>query len=427
MSVPSRLYKFNETNTSTIGNDESGGSADLTNLNVISVVDEEYSNVASFDGSAYFTLPSASVPASMSGGSSRMVTFWIKLNNLSEVQYIFSMGNATASGKRFTAVVLTSGVVQVRFFNIIAASTTVLLVPDVWYNISVGFDTSDNRVKIYVDGVLEVDVGRSVNTATTDFVIGANVEGLTVQLLDGFLADMRIYDDVIDATEALLIYNTGPETFTILATLYTHVVDLTWRTVSGATTYTITQKEDAGSDVTIVDSSADFAITLGGITPGSSYEYNIYTDLDLVTPEETITKVAPIVDSSSVQLLLTRFLNDLTDISEISTTALSEIDSVLREVLSTGDTVETEIGETTFVEDTGSITIPLTGLSVLTPFIQSVGAGQTATMILDDDASSNVITYDDTVDEVVFEATNYAVGTYMIIGGYKVKVNSINT
>ena len=427
MSVPSRLYEFNETNTSTIGDDGSGAGADMTNTNVVSVIDPAYSNVASFPGNGYFTLPSASVPTSMVGGASRMLSFWTKVNAIGAAQFFTSSGNSSGAGKRFSIALEASGLVSVRLFNITSALSTTALVADVWYHIVAGFDTSDNRVKIYIDGVLEANVVRAVATAASDIVVGGNVEGLGANRLNGFMVDLRMYDDVIDSVEALLIYNTGPETFVLIPTLYTHIVDLVWRNIPGVTSYTITQKEDAGSDVTIVDGSTNSSITLGGITPGSSYEYKVYTNLDLVTPEETITRVAPIVDSTSVQSMLTRFGNDLTDISDVSSTALVDIDSLLREVLITGDIIETDVGGATFVEDAGSVAIPLTGLKVLTPFIQSIGAGQVATMVFDDDASNNVMTYDDTVDEVVFGATNYAVGEYMVIGKYKVEVKNINT
>ena len=206
----------------------------------------------------------------------------------------------------------------------------------------------------------------------------------------------------------------------ITATIFTHMVDLSWNAVSGASTYTVDYTEDAGADIRAVTDTTELSITIFNLNPGSSYVFNVYSDLDLVTPIRTITVSSPTVSTESVSALLVRISNNLELIGEA---AVSDITGTLTDVLTTGDTVDTEVGLSTFVQD--SDTIQLSSDIILTPFDQGSGTGQTFTLVLPPDATTYSILYDETSNSVTYESVNYAVGDFFVIGAYKISVKSL--
>lgn len=118
---------------------------------------------------------------------------------------------------------------------------------------------------------------------------------------------------------------------------------------------------------------------------------------------------------------MVRIGSDLTLLNE---TALDHIDPLLNAVLRTGEVVNTPIGETIFVADAESLVISDVNELVLTPFQNSDGSGQSVSIVLPD-ASTKTISYDETTNAVVSESTNFAVGTYFVVGGLKVNVKEI--
>ena len=203
--------------------------------------------------------------------------------------------------------------------------------------------------------------------------------------------------------------------------MYTHLADLEWGgVVDGASTYTVTQTEDAGPETIILDAVTDsFIVITSDTLPGSSYVYSIYSDLDLVTPILTINETADLVTSITVQLLMTRISNDITVLTQ---TAISEISSLLREILTTGDVLSTNIGTVTFVENAAVFPLPDSSFErILTPFETGSGTGQTITITMPD-ASTEILTYDHGNDEVISSSTNYSIGKYFKSGEYKITV-----
>ena len=234
------------------------------------------------------------------------------------------------------------------------------------------------------------------------------------------------YDSSLTAAEVLYNYQvllsnpvanfTSPFT----ATMYTHLADITWPAVTGATTYTITQTENAGDPVIIADSIPDLAITSYNLNPGSSYEYNLYTELDLVTPEDTVTESTLAVDTTSVTDLMVRLDNDLTLMDESS---IGDIELELRNVLSTGEIVALNTGNAVFVQQSDTIQV-VTSKNVLTPFESSLTSGSIT--VTTEEGDSSVITYDESLNQVTFDgSTVLDVGNYTIIGKYKVRVAEI--
>ena len=234
------------------------------------------------------------------------------------------------------------------------------------------------------------------------------------------------YDSSLTAAEVLYNYQvllSNPVanfTSPFAATMYTHLADITWPDVSGATTYTITQTENAVDPIILVSETSDLTITSYNLNPGSSYEYNLYTDLDLVTPQDTVTESTLAVDTSSVTDLMVRLGNDLTLIDESS---VDEVELELRNVLNTGEIVSLNTGNAVFVQQSDTIQV-VTGRDVLTPFESSLTSG--SIIVTTEEGDSSTITYDESLNQVTFDgSTALDVGKYTIIGKYKVSVTEI--
>jgi len=96
----------------------------------------------------------------------------------------------------------------------------------------------------------------------------------------------EVYDGDIGASNISQLFADGPNNANVLAltlTPFTHLIDLDWNVISGASTYNVRYTVDAGAeqDLTV---TTDLSHTFYNAVPGSSYEFRIFTDLDLVTP-----------------------------------------------------------------------------------------------------------------------------------------------
>ena len=205
----------------------------------------------------------------------------------------------------------------------------------------------------------------------------------------------------------------------ITALMFTHMVDLSWNEVIGASSYDVDYTENGLSVVVAASGIEGVSTTIYGLNPGSSYLFNVYSDLDNSTPARSITVLSPTVSNESVSSLLVRLSNDLSLIGE---SAISDINSTLKNVLTTGDVVTTDIGPATFVQDTG--TIQLTSEKILTPFDQSAGNGQEFTLVLPDNTSHTII-YNEATNSVSYNSITYDVGDFFIIGTYKIVVKTL--
>jgi len=95
---------------------------------------------------------------------------------------------------------------------------------------------------------------------------------------------------------------------------------------------------------------------------------------------------------------------------------LGEIEPFFNSVLTTGEVVNTSIGSTVFVENSGTVTIDEPEEVFLTSFEETLGTGQNITVVLPD-TSNSVIGYDESVNEVTSASTNYPVGSHFVLGG----------
>ena len=411
MSTPILWYKFNETSAN-IGTDDSGNGTDMNNVGVVSVTDTTYGQVADFSAGT-LTLPAISVPAAIRGNSSRSYSFWFEYGGASTL--IIDIGTRTSAGSDWGTAINGSGLLGQTFFNVAGLAGTTVFTAGVWYYVVVTFEDIGNICSIYVNGSLEISGSRAVNTSNTDLEFGES----DLNFQDMRLLDMRIYDVAIGATEVSTMFSDGPF-FVIKADIFSHIADLTWNPVDGATTYTVTQTVDGGSEETLLDGTTQLLQTLP-VEPGSSYVFSLYTDLDLVTELGTAGVTAPSIDAASVGNILVRFNNDLTQIADIyGQDVVGDIDQNLRDVLLTGEVITTNIGEVTFVQASEELEISSVEQNVLTSFETTDLAGTTSDIRLPDD-SVNSLTYDESADTV----NGTQVGDYFILGSYKVRVANL--
>jgi len=379
---------------------------------VTSVVDATYGNVSYFDGNSYLNLASGSVPSAIVGGSSRAFSFWAKADNGGIIH-----GNGTDSAhRRFRGNI--NGVTVRYDFNTGTATGTESALLGEWVHVVTTYEASTSLFKTYVNGVADISiVNASINTGAGALSLGRDPSKASITKFIGNILDFRIYNDLIDLAAVTSLYSAGPldmNLATIDATMYTHLADLTWSSVNGATNYTVNQTIDGGTETTIVDESTDLLYTSFDLIPNSSYTFDLYTDLDLVTAVASLTISTPIVDSSSTTSLVTRLSNDLSSLSE---NALEDVDAFLRTAFTTGTVVTLSSGKYLFVEDSASI-IRQDGLGIMTPFEQTAGSSQTCTITTD--SVSDTITYDEISNEITSATGVVSPGEYFILGNKKV-------
>ena len=430
MSV-TRWYKFTE-DTADLGKDSSGNQKDLTNFGVTSVTDATYGKVAYFDESSYLMLDKEDIPVNMTLGNSRAMSLWVKPDRDGHTGGLITYGNkfnSIANGFRYAMFFSggDNGVIYILYFNISSTiSPSDLITTDAWNHVTAVFHDAGDLSQIYINGTLAVSAQKGLSTSPNyPLYVGYYGEERRNHF-KGCMTDMRFYDDALDAAAILALYSDGPATPpTLESVMYTHVADLTWDAVSGASSYRITAGDESVAGEVVVDLSASgTSATVPNLAPGNSYEFKLYTDLDPLVSAASTTDSTPAVDATSVESLLSRFSNSLVLLSIFSSAALGDINSSLRDALSTGEVVGTKLGETIFVQDSDTLTIPSVGAAVLTSFDASAGSSQTATVTLSD-SSSVVVTYDETANEIAANGSIVAVGSHAVVGGYKVSVREI--
>ena len=231
--------------------------------------------------------------------------------------------------------------------------------------------------------------------------------------------------DIVEGVTTYNITTTAPVPG-ISAEMYTHLADLTWDSVSGATTYRVTQQQDGGTETDVITDSTDLTGTVF-VENGSTYVFSLYVDSDITSTAVTATVTPSVVSEASVTLLSARLSNDFTLLDE---NAIIEIEDHISSSLTHLDTVNTRVstgtGETKF-ESTYLGPSEITSVdegSYMFSFTDATGAGQTTTMVTPD-AVSNEITYDNINSEITFDGTNYAAGTSFIIGGMRAIVYDV--
>lgn len=385
--------------------------------------DATYGTVANFSGLGGKILSSSS-HAAVTGDSPRAFSFWVRRDLVSASQeFVFHNGGITVnffhgyfSDNNDSEFTLRIGA------NYITATTSPpAFTAATWVHIAVSFDGTTGS--IYVNGVFETS--GSITNVMDPLHLATFSIGFKDNVADGFngrMSDFKIYDDAIDANTVSQLSAGGPNYVPeIVITAYTHLMDIEWLEVTGASTYHLSSSRDSNPEEGLTMTTG-LSYVATNLVPGSSYEFRMYTDLDLISAVYTETSVTPTVDSTSVDNLMMRLGNDLT---LLTVNAVEQVDSFLGTVLTTGDPVNTIVGITTFVKNAETVTLPHTPKEIVfTPFDQTSGSGQVVSIVLPD-FSTAVISYDDNRNEVVYGDSNYAIGTSFISGGLKVTPKNI--
>lgn len=200
------------------------------------------------------------------------------------------------------------------------------------------------------------------------------------------------------------------------ATTYTHLVDLSWDAISGASEYTIRQIKD-GSDEEDVLKTAELLGTVN-IDNSSTYVFNLYSDLDLVTAAASVNVTPETIDPTNVSNLMTRISNDL---SILDDSAIPEIEDLIQDSLNTGDSVILPDGDSSiFVENLDTHVLGSGELNILTPF--TTASAGTITVTHPGETSSTVYVYDETTNEV----NGVTLGSRFVSGNYVARLKEIS-
>jgi len=420
---PILWYKLNEDSTN-IGTDSSSNANHMTNVGVVSVNDSENGSVADFS-SGTLTLASASVPSSLYGNSSRSFSFWIESGVEANTQ-IIDIGTRNVTGRDFGVAVNGSQKIGCTFFNITGLQSTTVMTSGTWYHVTITFESSTNAFKIYINGALETTGTKNMQTTQTDFEIGE----LGTQNMR--LLDFRVYGETISDTFISTVYVDGPDQGpNVSATMYSNAAYCTWTAISGATNYTLFTKENVSGDLVDKAETTELSTEVYNLDDGVSYDFELYTDLNLTTPSlSTEGNTTPAIGSSSVGDLVTFTSNDLTKLDE---DIVEEIDEYLKDSLNTGDIVKARVScqnsvkqdkNISFVQSSETISIEPNQL-VLTPFTDTGVASSSITLGLSD-STTQTITFDQANNQVTVASTTYDIGDVFIIDGKKCVVSELN-
>ena len=400
------------------------GSSDAISSNVTISTDGTYGDSATFNGTSSIIELTSSVPAALSGNASRTVSMWVNMNVLGNTN-IFTQGNSTGGGNFYWIKFGLSN--NIRFESSVSGNSAVYNVGTIstnaWYNIVWTYNGSTTVA--YVNGSQVGSISESLNTDTDLVTIGGTPSSGNGLFLNGEMLDFRVYDQALNSTDVSTLFSTGPEAgLALSATMYAYAADLTWSIVSGASSYTLAMNGD-----TIVDGSSETAHTEYNLDDGTVYLFELYTDLDAVTPVLSESFSTPTSDTTETGNLLTFISNDLTLISSGN---VSEIDSFIHGNLVNGDSVQGRIKYNSsiipeetmeYAEDAGTILFSEPRISILTPFVSGDGVKQFD--LTKSDTLTETISYDGT-DTITVNGVTYQPGDRFIFDGKTVKVGELN-
>jgi len=167
-----------------------------------------YGNYSWINGSVYFSRNSSVVfPSSMlQSGSSPVfsVTAWIKsYNNSSVRQAIFTFGNTTYTNGALY-VFLQNGNFRTDFAFTPGPQGTANLFDNQWHFVSATYDLT--TLIIYVDGAAAGNQAMTANFGTGYNLIGSDNQ---FDQFCGYIADLRVFNVTLTATQIFNLYNGG--------------------------------------------------------------------------------------------------------------------------------------------------------------------------------------------------------------------------
>ncbi len=161
---------------------------------------------------------------------------------------------------------------------------TTHLTPGTWYHIASTIDYQNNKLQVYINGVLTssttiaFEQTTSANTASRNAALGSQDAG-DGNFLNGLLDEVRVYCRVLSAAEIQSLSSVVPAAPTgLAATGGDQQVSLTWNASSGAASYNVKRSATSNGTYTVVGMSNTTSFTDAGLTNGTAYYYKVSAD-----------------------------------------------------------------------------------------------------------------------------------------------------
>ena len=420
-------YPFNQGSTSLLVTDESGNGSDLTNGGGVTTVnDATYGDVANFGGSTTSDMTLATQPSALFGSANRTVSLWARRTTTTGFGVIYDVGSSTG-GNRYTSFFQNTNLFRLQY-DADVIDDTGPWPASTWYHIVSTYDGT--TVSSYSNGVLLGSKTATLNTGPSGpLTIGNDPDLATGFEFNGYISDFRVYDGALSAIEIADLFSDGPNAAQIDVTMYSHAAHVTWGAVSGASTYKL-DTLNSGDIVQTKSSITDLESTVYDLDDGVTYDFNVYTDLDVLIPVyQSVSNSTPTVDTTEADNMLTLISNDLTSIDNGS---VSEIDQYLRDNLSTDDKVQARVSfqdsilrdvSLIFVQESESVSIA-DSPSVLTPFVFGIASNDVTLQL--DDLTTELVSFDEVSNTITVEGVTRYVGDTFILDGKKVRVSELN-
>jgi len=427
-------YKFDDTDLTIDSQNNANLNANVGVTSISETFNGNSFDVAYFDGSSYLNMVSTNVTNNLSTilfTSSRTFSGWLKPGSSNGVVHANGDNNTS---KRFRNSYNPTGFLNLDFKGSTLSGNTAP-VPGTWFHFATTFNGTSKLVSQYVNGVL-VNSGTFTALSTNNgaFSIGRDPTTSSSEFL-GSMSDFRIYNSDLNATAIGTLFTNGPLDLGLLVpdmivTMYSHAAEISWPEVSGATSYTLRMSE-AGGDFVTISETTGLTHTELNLNDGSLFDFELYSDLDLVTPAYTSTgNSTPSADETETGNLLSLLSND---ISELTTDNVQEINEFISGNLTQGDELVGRISfnnegistnTMTFVSDEGTISSDTT--NILTPFIPGGTDTEKQINLTLSDSTTENITFDETTSTMDVNGTTYNIGDSFIIDGKIAKISEIN-
>lgn len=412
MNSPVLKYDFN---TASLGDDSSGNSTNLTNTGVTLFNDPERGNVASFDGNAFFTLPSPNVPAALLGNTSRSIAFWFKLTGTGSD--FFNAGDSSTGN--FLAGRLISSKADIIYAppNLTLTSLTNYTL-NTWHHFGFTYDGSIG--KIYFDGIFQAQKTMTNNLTASDLLIG--MVQATSNRVDGYLSEFQVFDVTLTDAEVSAFYPRPEFTHTPFSTYF----QISWTYIPDSTFFRITRSLVGGDETTEFTTNTELEHVIFNLLPSTTYTLRAYssTDNNTYTLEDSqdISTLPESPANTGIEIFNDGGVYDLTLLTdETASTIRNQIDGLL----TTGSVVQMNVSQfstNTFkVLTRGGISVVPDDEQILIPFEPTAGSSQSVTFQLTD-TSSSVVTYDETQNTIVVNGITYSVGDRFVLDGKSVTV-----
>ena len=196
--------------------------------------------------------------------------------------------------------------------------------------------------------------------------------------------------------------------------------------IAGSTEYQITYEGPTGGEIVAFSGTTDLTYNIVGLDPDTQYAVKLYADTGagLVLEEEFLTTT---LSNVAANYNITDFQeNGVTDLTSLDALTLSNMSSVITELVNTGDVVSVSLPSnpelaTSFVNVGGNISITDVD-GILLPFDNTSGAGQTVYLTLSDNVTTVPIVYDEASNTIGVESVTYSAGDSFALDGNEIEV-----